>query len=265
MRSALRPTARATLPPPDQGSGVVITLEQVRPHPRHQNEYVDSPRGQPLGSLKAPASQGTVIIGGGTRESPHSRVILPGRGVRALNTVISTQPPVSISPPLKKDPLIEEDDGSIICRKCGKCRCGACTGQRELPSRWLFGDKCEISEDTVVETCTCFCCVKGVFYHCGKDEQDSDYVCDTDPCALCSKPHCCERWTCMALMSLCLPCLCLYWPAKGVLKACTVCYNKCRKKGCQCSSKATKHSNEQSSQSQSRRLLIESDSSTGSS
>ncbi|OWF43781.1 protein sprouty homolog 2-like [Mizuhopecten yessoensis] len=265
MRSALRPTTRATLPPPDQGSGVVITLEQVRPHPRQQNEYVDSPRGQPLGSLKAPASQGTVIIGGGTRDSPHSRVILPGRGVRALSTVISTQPPVSISPPLKKDPLIEEDDDSIICRKCGKCKCGACTEPRELPSRWLFGDKCQISADEVVETCTCFCCVKGVFYHCGKDEQDSDYVCDTDPCASCSKPHCCERWTCMAMMSLCLPCLCLYWPAKGVLKACTVCYNKCRKKGCQCSSKATKHSNEQSSQSQSRRLLIESDSSTGSS
>lgn len=258
MRSAISPP-RQTLPP-SEGSGGVITLDQIRPHPRASNEYVDSPSGQPLGNT---TSVKPVV------RTATTRVVLPNTrnsGLRNINTHIVTDQP-SISPPLKKDPVIEEDDG-IICSKCGKCRCGSCTEPRELPSRWICDDTVQISPENAVNCVSCFCCIQGVFYHCGKDEQDSDYVCYQDPCACCTKPHCCKRWTCMAMMAVCLPCLCLYWPAKGAIKACTACYNKCRKKGCQCKSnsqsenKSSKSYKNTSSQSQRRLLLIESDSSS---
>ena len=220
MRSA-RSTTRQ-LPPPDAGNERDISLDQIRPHPRVQNEYVDGPKVKPVPSIKAHNAGGNL-----TTASVH-RVSLPRplpttvtqTGVRALDpnfgliTPISAQP-TSINAPLKKD-LIEKDD-EIICSKCGKCKCGSCTEPQGLPSKWLCGDKVQVSPDKAVDTITCFCCVKGIFYHCGKDEQEGDYECFMDPCACCSKPHCFKRWTCLAAMSVCLPCLCCYWPApRGV-------------------------------------------------
>lgn len=263
MRSSTQRQPRQTLPPPDAGSGGFITLDQIRPHPRVQNDYIDSPpRPKPPGNLKTISSGGTgntvsILL----RENQNNRT----RGLRSLNNQIIRVPPVSnVSPPLKKDPVVVEEDNSIICKKCHKCRCGACTEPQDLPSKWLCGNKCHISADRAVETCSCYCCVQAVFYHCGKDDQDADYVCSSDPCACCSQPNCVKRWTCMALMALCLPCLCCYWPMKGALKCCTMCYNKCRKKGCQCSktTKTNKKIQQNGSQSSRRLLLIESDSSS---
>lgn len=252
------------LPPPDVAG--VITLDQVRPQPRQQNEYVDTPR-SPLmhgGSKIGVPSNKSLIVNVVQRE----RVILPNR---ASTTIVRSQP-ISTSPPLKKDLPLEVDDrtdDSIICSQCGKCRCGACTTPRELPSKWLCGDKVKISPESTVEYATCLCCVKTVFYHCSKDDQDAEYDCVTDPCACCSQPHCCSRWTCLLAMSLCLPCMCLYLPAKCGLSACTALYNKCRKKGCTCKSnqsckdgknkKSSRSGGKMDSSSQYRGLLIESD------
>lgn len=255
-----RHTVTNTLPPADVAG--VITLDQVRLQPRKQNEYVDTPR-SPLSSSggkfgSGPSTKNVVVTMAPSRE----RVKLPNR---TNSGIIRTQP-VSTSPPLKKDLPLEVDKGdSIICSQCGKCRCGACTTPRELPSKWLCGDKVKVSPETCVDYMTCVCCVKGVFYHCSKDDQDAEFECVTDPCACCSRPNCCTRWTCILAMSACLPCLCLYPPAKCGLMACTALYNKCRKKGCTCSgssrdgkkSRAPKSKMDPSSQY--RGLLIESD------
>jgi hypothetical protein len=259
-----------TLPPPDVAG--VITLDQVRPQPRKQNEYVDTPR-SPLthsaskfGSGSTTSTKNIVVV----PSTPRERVILPNRTPSSTqNSIIRTQP-ISTSPPLKKDLPLEiqnSDEDSIICSKCGKCRCGACTSPRELPSKWLCGDKVNVSPETAVEYATCMCCVKGVFYHCSKDDQDAEFECVSDPCACCNRPNCCKRWTCILAMSMCLPCMCLYPPAKCGLMACTALYNKCRKKGCTCGNKSNNQSGKKSrssrskmdSSSQYRGLLIESD------
>lgn len=313
MRTSLR-----TLPSPDSFSRQatsVISLGQVRSGPQTTNEYVDSPRAQPVHSLKPQLA--VVPGGGGGIGSPRfaHRVILPSRAGSGGNTGITRQTLTSSSsapivsqqllpksPPLKKEPVISLDasrggDGTectngsaaasmgakhgegIICDQCGRCRCAACTEPRPLPSHWCCHDSCEVSPDKVLDVCTCFCCVKGVFYHCGAEE---DNECYEKPCGCCSTPHCCRRWTVLSMMALCLPCLWAYWPAKACLSACTSCYNRCRHKGCECSAEHKKGTSMlsgggsggngcvsggsgvegHSKNSQTRRLLIESDSSS---
>lgn len=258
-----------TLPPADVDG--VITLDQVRPQPRKQNEYVDTPRSPLTHSGNKFDSGSTSTKNIVVTLAPRERVVLPNRTQSTQNSIITQ--PVSGSPPLKKDlPIeiqnIDDKDDSIICSKCGLCRCGACTSPRELPSKWLCGDKINVSPETAVEYATCVCCVKGVFYHCSKDDQDAEFECVSDPCACCNRPDCCKRWTCILAMSLCLPCMCLYPPAKCGLMACTGLYNKCRKKGCTCSNnKSSNQSGKKSrssrskndSSSQYRGLLVESD------
>lgn len=192
-------------------------------------------------------------------------------GGSQISSVISSQPSKAPPPPppppsLKEEPGVGDGavgvDGhsSIICNKCGKCKCAACTEPRELPSHWCC-EKHEVSAEKALDCCTCFCCVKTLFYHCGAEEDNSCY---DDPCA-CGGSKCCSRWTCMAASSLFLPCLWLYWPMRACLAAGTACYNNCRKKGCECSRKRPADKCPASScskNSQTRRLLIESDSSS---
>lgn len=246
----------------------VITINQVRPQPRKQNEYVDTPHALPrVHSAKSPTTAKPAVVKNiETRE----HVPLPSRSQGLLSNAIVRHQPVSTSPSLKKDLPIEistDNSNSIICSKCSKCKCGACTNPRELPSRWLCGGSCNVSPESVVEYVTCLKCVKGVFYHCSKDDQDAEFECDSDPCA-CGRPRCWQRWTCIFAMSLCLPCLCLYPPAKLGLNCCTGIYNKCGRKGCKCKNTSSNQSGktsrsrtriEKDSSSQCRGLLIESD------
>lgn len=264
MRTSLR-----TIPPPDTFSRQatsVLSLGQVRSSPQITNEYVDSPRAQPLLPLKYQLAS----IGSGVNSPGFAhRVILPSRGEGGGGVVESPRPAVTPtsspvvtqqllpkSPPLKKEPVISLDGGrggdgvsstigsvpaptgtshgvGIICEKCGKCRCTACMEPRSLPSHWCCHDTCEVSVDKALDVCTCFCCVKCMFYHCGAEE---DNECYEKPCGCCSTPHCCQRWTVLGMMALCLPCLWAYWPAKACLAGCTSCYNHCHHKGCQCNS-----------------------------
>ena len=292
----MRTSSLRTLPPPDASPSqqqAIVTLAHVRCGPRAINEYVDSPRPLPILPLKSshigltsslPPSPTPAVQGSGhvvsapcrtnQRGSSHTNTGQEGGGGSSnllgcgngggSSGVVSTQP--SKSPPLKDEGSGGAGSGergagagdshsSIICTKCGKCRCAACAEPRELPARWCCGERYEVSARRVVDVCSCFCCVQTAFYHCGSEE---DNACYDNPCT-CGGSKCCSRWTCLAASAVLLPCLWCYWPMRGCLAATTSCYNCCRKKGCQCSRRPA---DKTATCSQTRRLLIESDSSS---
>ena len=279
----MRTASLRTVPPPDASPSppAVVTLAQVRCGPRALNEYVDSPRPLPvlplkpahlvLNSSSLPPSPAPPVAGSGhsvslpcrtSQRSASSGGGGTGGGQGGGSGVVSTQP--SKSPPLKEEAggggergaVPGDGHSSIICSKCGRCRCAACSEARELPARWCCGDRYELSARRALDVCSCFCCVQTAFYHCGAEE---DNACYDQPCA-CRGGKCCSRWTCLAAAALLLPCLWCYWPLRGGLAATTACYNCCRHKGCQCSKRPPP--DKASNCSQTRRLLIESDSSS---
>lgn len=196
------------------GSGPreVITLGQPRPGvARRLNEYIETPL----------------------------RPALPTKE----RHVVTSQPQAAKQEPKEAEPAHED---SIICRRCGRCRCDACQGPRPLPSRWVCSDKVHCSAGALVDYCSCVCCVKGLFYHWAKDyDLDTDVSCADKPCS-CGPHRRCARWSCLGLLSLVLPCLCLYWPLQGCVRLCELCYASCSRRGCRC---------DQAAEASSRRLL----------
>ena len=135
---------------------------------------------------------------------------------------------------------------SIFCQNCGKCKCEACCRPRKLPQKWLCKGTFLCSKTTVVDSLSCMCCVKGLFYHCTKDMEDdletseanleaNPEVVDPEdhPCT-CQGPHLPAKWGCMAMLIPVLPCLLTY----PLLEACAGCaehvYAKVTASGCQC-------------------------------
>lgn len=116
------------------------------------------------------------------------------------------------------------------CEDCGRCCCPECSRPRVLPSCWMCGRRCVCSAQSAVEYGTCVCCVKGLFYHCSSDDEDT---CADKPFS-CSQSHCCVRWTTVSLLSLLFPCLLCYLPAKGCVAACQSCYDRVTRPGCRC-------------------------------
>lgn len=116
------------------------------------------------------------------------------------------------------------------CVTCGRCQCSECSRPRVLPSCWLCGRRCVCSAQSAVEYGTCVCCVKGLFYHCSSDDEDT---CADKPFS-CSQSHCCVRWTAVSLLSLLFPCILCYLPAKGCVAACQSCYDRVGRPGCRC-------------------------------
>lgn len=202
----------------------LVTLAAMRKH-RARNEYTETPslvRVQIQNNNNDKALQLLNSRTTGLESQLSQEPIISQPSSSALKKEVRTEP-VDLSAPCQE---------AFICSQCGKCRCGVCMQQRPLPSRWICRNKCECSAQKCVEYCTCVWLVKGIFYHCLKDRQaDEEFQLD-EPCACCDQPHCCKRWTCMAAMSLCLPCLCLYWPLQCGLDMCTSCYNQGR--GCRC-------------------------------
>ncbi|XP_077975903.1 uncharacterized protein LOC144431945 [Styela clava] len=120
------------------------------------------------------------------------------------------------------------------CPQCGNCNKQS---KRETRARcrssahcWTCNQRCLCNVDTCVETATCVCCVKGLFYHCLSHEDEDSYA--DEPCS-CQSDKRCLRWTLMGMLSLCLPCLCCYPIARGCVKICRTC-SGCVKSGCQC-------------------------------
>uniref|UniRef100_A0A3P9MMA8 Sprouty homolog 4 (Drosophila) n=1 Tax=Oryzias latipes TaxID=8090 RepID=A0A3P9MMA8_ORYLA len=120
----------------------------------------------------------------------------------------------------------------LLCEHCGKCRCTECTLPRTLPSCWVCNQECLCSAQSLVDTATCMCLVKGIFYHCTEDEDDEG-SCADKPCS-CSQANCCARWSFMAALSIVLPCLLCYLPATGLAKLGQKCYDNVSRPGCRC-------------------------------
>ncbi|XP_064481426.1 protein sprouty-like [Ornithodoros turicata] len=189
----------------------VITLGQPRPGTaRRQNEYIDTP----------------------LRPAPPAATKVSRRDVVA----VTSQPLVTKKekPPVEPAVDLSNHEDSIICKRCGRCRCDACQNPRPLPSRWICNDKVQCSAHAMVDYCSCVCCVKGLFYHWAKDyDLDTDVSCADKPCS-CGPHRRCSRWCCLGVLSFVLPCLCLYWPLRGCVRACEACYSSCSSRGCQC-------------------------------
>jgi len=255
---------------------ISLGTQRSRSRPRATNEYVESPRPPQAPPLKSHVTQ--IIVGSAAGSPGFAHRVGPrnsgggsGGGVSSTvhgsprpSTCLHSSSPVISLQPLSKSPLKKESAGlletsagdavgsregshaagdaecgdGIMCEACGKCRCGACTDPRPLPSHWCCKDKCEASPAKALEFCSCFCCVKGCFYHCGGAGDDAG--CYERPCGCMETPRCGSRWAVISLMSICLPCLWFYWPGRACLSACSACYNCRRPKGCQCRQRNSK-------------------------
>ena len=161
-------------------------------------------------------------------------------------------------------------DCSIICQRCGGCRCDRCcsVGGRPLPGVWC-GPRCGYcTPSRVVDVVSCVCCVRAVVYHCSadddvckadRDDVDVDEDVDGCPCTCSGSPsQCRRRWACLAALGGlgCLPCLLLYWPLRALLAAGRAAYNAAgRRRGCRCGNSTKKTV-------QGRLLLVDTESSS---
>uniref|UniRef100_A0A3B3TQ27 Protein sprouty homolog 2 n=1 Tax=Poecilia latipinna TaxID=48699 RepID=A0A3B3TQ27_9TELE len=144
--------------------------------------------------------------------------------------IIRNQPKRADSEELKPLNPLKKDKHSKRCESCGRCKCSECVQPRALPSCWMCGQRCLCSPDKAVEYGTCVCCLKGIFYHCSNDDEDT---CADKPFS-CSQSRCCVRWTTIMFCSLLCPCLWCYLPGKGCLAMCQCCYDQVARPGCRC-------------------------------
>ncbi|XP_020796764.1 protein sprouty homolog 3 [Boleophthalmus pectinirostris] len=156
-----------------------------------------------------------------------------------LGSVVRSQP----KPDIKQDisfakGLTEDEVGQhmFICERCSRCKCQECCAPRRLPSCWACNQRCLCSPESLVEYGTCLCCVKGLFYHCSAEDDEEN--CADRPCS-CSSSHSCSRWSAMAFLALCLPCLCCYPPARLCLALCQCAHDRATRPGCRCANTNT--------------------------
>lgn len=266
---------RRPAPPPVTVAPTPIPIHQIQVNrQRRQNDYVGLPPLPPPPRPPPPKSKGNTNrdkININTSVAIENRLNLDKERENLLQkqdkqTTIVTQPVSQQGVTTIKEGIeLDHEHGvqsnnSIICRNCGKCKCKSCVdGPKKLPSYWCGSNdvKYECSATNCVEAVTCLKLVKCCFYHCYKDsEQDLDISSADKPCACCTGPHCCKRWTSMLMCSLCVPCLCLYPPLMCCLKGATCIYNRCARKGCQCRNRHARQD------VQTKGLLIESESSS---
>ena len=116
------------------------------------------------------------------------------------------------------------------CAACGRCACGECTRPRALPTCWVCGRRCVCSARGAAEVATCVCLVRGLFYHCSSDDEDT---CSEKPFS-CTQAHCAARWAAVALLTLPLPCIACYPLARGCAAGGQRCYDAAARPGCRC-------------------------------
>lgn len=194
-----------------------------------------------LRSSSAEDSQGSIRTSVGSASSGQRLLSSPAGG----NQIVRTQPKRAELDPEELKPLNNESravvavlgSGSLKnegihfkCEDCGRCTCPECRRPRALPFCWMCGRRCMCSAQSAVEYGTCVCCVKGLFYHCSSDDEDTC----TDKPFSCTQAHCCVRWTTASLLSLVFPCLLCYLPARGCVAACQSCYDRVAQPGCRC-------------------------------
>lgn len=235
-----------------------FALDRVVARPQAGNEYVDSP-------LHAQNKEQPPHL---TPKRSNTLTTRSETSLRDCNAVIMTQPSPSGIKSSQEDDAGKASDRAnsrhpppppckqgLICPRCNKCRCMACTQPRRLPSCWIGRSfyQCECSAQQAVNICSCLCCVQALFYHCLYHPDDEDDLV-IEPCACCERQRCCLRWMIMGLLLPVLPCLCLYCPLQCALDACTACYNGCSRRGCHCGRDASS-----SGSSTTRDLLLDSE------
>ena len=237
-----------------------ISLDQPRPNSeRHRNLYLGAPLpSHPSVQSPSRRSSNSVSVSNSGRSSGKIRidssvtaaeqVRLPSNSRKPKQSsdntnlsnsqerVVTTQPSKRglLDPPPPESGKVTLAESSIVCPYCRKCRCEACGTPRPLPSRWICSKSIHCGPEPMLDYLTCLCCVKALFYHCGKNhEADGGVLCADKPCS-CAPHRKFWRWGCMASMSLLLPCLCLYWPCKGCLCVVEKAYQRYHNNGCNC-------------------------------
>jgi protein sprouty family protein 2 len=247
-------------PPPMQ----IITLDGVRPDwTRPRNEYVDAPH---IGMSVELDKHDQLVLNNNTSNHNRERHLLrdlstrvppifhqPTSTVKAKDLSTVEEPSRNVVTTVTPHSHPEGKGEDIMCKRCGKCRCNACTQPRELPSTWICDKKINCSAQTVVDSLTCMCVVQSALYHC-VDSGEEECATAEEPCSCCERPHCLKRWGIIGALLPCLPCLCLYPPLKCGVCMITGCYNKCTRRGCTCSRERLA--------SHQRRLLVDSESSS---
>ncbi|XP_068124008.1 protein sprouty homolog 2 [Hyperolius riggenbachi] len=207
-----------------------------------QRQFSRSPHPPMHSSSRAPLSRSISAVSTGSWSSTRTNTSTNSAEQRLLGSeytssgqggeqIIRVQPKVELkSEQLKPSSKENLDFHAYKCESCGKCKCQDCTNPRTLPSCWICDNRCLCSAQEVVDYVTCVCCLKCLFYHCSNDDEDN---CSERPCS-CSQAHCCTRWSVIGVMSMFLPCLWCYLPAKGCLKMCEGCYDQAKRPGCRC-------------------------------
>uniref|UniRef100_A0A8C6SC39 Protein sprouty homolog 2 n=1 Tax=Neogobius melanostomus TaxID=47308 RepID=A0A8C6SC39_9GOBI len=227
----------------------VLSLEHIKVTVC-SNEYTDGPTAacpRTEDSAQERINNLQSVRGGehSTSEQPHGPRTSGGSPASRHRTeIIRVQPKGPEQSPEELKPLneaVREEQNGLHkhwdrCEECSRCRCSECVRPRVLPSCWLCGRRCMCSAQSAVEYGTCVCCVKGLFYHCSSDDEDT---CADKPFS-CSQTHCCARWATVSLLSLFFPCLLCYLPARACVHACQSCYDLAARPGCRCGTSLTR-------------------------
>lgn len=224
----------------------VPSVDRLSPAPRTggQQESADE-RPYNLRNLQSDTERDSILhlsSGEDSHSSFRTSVGSSSSGHRLLGTeIIRVQPkrvelsseelkPLNESRPVQVVPGNGQHKHWDKCEECGRCRCPECVRPRVLPSCWMCGRRCMCSAQSAVDHGTCVCCVKGLFYHCSSDDEDT---CADKPFS-CSQSHRCIRWSTVSLLALLFPCLLCYLPAKACVSACQCCYDRATRPGCRC-------------------------------
>ncbi|XP_077407534.1 protein sprouty homolog 2 isoform X2 [Vanacampus margaritifer] len=175
-------------------------------------------------------SQSNAVTSAGSTCSGQRPLGITGRAEQIISAQPTQTAPISNGKPVNKEPKLFVAGTHCKCERCGRCCCAECRHPRTLPSCWMCGRRCVCSLQHAVEFCTCVCCVKGLFYHCSTDDEDT---CADKPFS-CTQEYCCIRWTAVTLLAVIFPCLLCYLPARGCVAACQSCYDRATRPGCRC-------------------------------
>ncbi|XP_078602186.1 uncharacterized protein LOC144876593 [Branchiostoma floridae x Branchiostoma japonicum] len=236
-------SARVQVPENEQD---VLSIDQIKPSShRVENEYVDpfkktknnnSLQRTSTGSLR---SVNTIVRVDSRSDRDHVEVRTVAHKKPKFQHNTSTIKKETDKNKIKVRTEIKSEEHPFFqCSECGRCICPDCAEKKiESTNDATCGNRLMCTSEDALDYATCMCCVKGVFYHCSKDNCDDDFRSADNPCS-CSRKHCFLRWTALGLMGMFLPCLLCYLPVRGCMRLTTACNHREHKKGCLCRSQA---------------------------
>ncbi|XP_050426174.1 protein sprouty [Adelges cooleyi] len=247
-----------------QQKSAVVTLEAPRPqNQRATNEYVETPflnasggsaRPNNSGNPTAPATQprssvpkedgikrsdscgATKSVDSKIQKEDQNAPIKPQQPKLPQQPQQDAQPLPPQQPPPPPPPQrgTQQQHKSIICPICHKCRCNACHVSGKIRGCSICGDHLYVNPTSCVEWLSCICCYRASVYHCypREDETTTDLWMN-NPCS-CIPQDRVQRFSCISLCTLCLPCILCYWPLKALSDLFQWIYRKLFSKGCRC-------------------------------